>query len=158
MLRLSVVKGSLHHCLTDIDIFMLHIKIMWSLYKTLSLPRRPRGILLVYGAQVHHWRELSECLCCVACGCICSWTWDAGSQRHCSHCHHTGPTQQPHHDRRELWPSLRRHTVLQHRGSGDIILCTSYRAGRCPGGQSSKMSSFSGHFLAEKSKSVQSKE
>lgn len=53
--------------------FIYQIVLCWPA-SNIYFPRRPWGILLVYRAQVHHWRELSACLRGAARGYICSWT------------------------------------------------------------------------------------
>lgn len=103
---------------------------------TISFPRGPRWILLVYGSQVHRRRELSLCLRGAACGYICTCTWAGGSQSHSSSCRRTARTRRLLHSRRRLRPPLRCHGAFQHRDGRDLCLHTGYQPGRRPGGQS----------------------
>lgn len=86
-----------------------------------SVSRRPRGILLAEGSELHRRGELPVRLCVDTCGYLCSHTQHAGGEGHGPHRHQSPGTRQQHHHRRELRVPLRGHAVL-HIGGRRAVL------------------------------------
>uniref|UniRef100_A0A3B3HZN2 Uncharacterized protein n=1 Tax=Oryzias latipes TaxID=8090 RepID=A0A3B3HZN2_ORYLA len=83
-------------------------------------------MLVIVGGEVYRDVTVHSRPLIGACGCVYDGTRAAASQNLCPEKRRASHTQQPHHNCRQLWLSLRGHDALQHARYGHIILCPPY--------------------------------